>query len=163
MNHKKALILLAFSLCLNVGFLVATLVGRVPSETRELKHPFRAYARHMELLKELHLPEESLKQATALLDTLMEQRTALIVKKLDHKLETLALLEKNPTLPREELDRRHLEEERIQKAVSALGFDYGFNMRQLLPPDKMAVIYANSAELIRPHRDRMAAWKKAAR
>jgi len=162
MSRKTTLLLLAFSLCLNAGFLVATLARHAPSENQELKHPFRAYTRHLELLRELDLPEETLQQAMELLDTFMEKRTALIVKKLDHKLETLDQLEKTPTLSREEFKRRHAEEERIEKIISTLDFDYTISLRRLLPPDKMALMYANAAELIRPHRERIAAWKKAA-
>ncbi|SCX76620.1 hypothetical protein [Desulfoluna spongiiphila] len=162
MSRKKILVLLAFSLCLNAGFLAATLARHTPSTEKELKHPFRAYTRHMELLRELDLPEETLQQATELLDTFMEQRTALIVKKLDHKLKTLDLLEKNPALSREEFKQCHAEEERIEQIISTLDFEYTLSMRGLLPPDKMALMYAHAAELIRPHRERMAAWKKAA-
>lgn len=162
MNRRIILLLLAFSLCLNAGFLVAAFVWSPSSEHGEAKHPFRAYSRHLELLKGLDLPEATLRQATDLLETFMEKRTRLIVKKLDHKLETLARLEKNPALSRADLKTFHAEEERIEADISALDFEYSLSMRRLLPPDKMAMMYANAAELIRPHRERMAAWKKTA-
>ncbi|BCS94412.1 hypothetical protein DSLASN_00440 [Desulfoluna limicola] len=162
MTQKKILILLAFSLCLNAGFLVTALVGHGPAEKEGKKHPPRAYSRHMELLKGLELKESTFQQAKELLDTFMEQRTTLIVKKLDHKLETIALLEKNPLLPRKDLEARHLEEKRIEEEISALGMDHTLDMRQILPPEKMALLYANAGKLIRGHRDRMVHWKDTA-
>lgn len=161
MTQKKILILLAFSLCLNAGFLITALRGHGPSEKVDKKHQFRAYSRHMELLKGLELKEPTFQQAKELLDTFMEQRTTLIVKKLDHKIETIALLEKNPLLPRKELEARHQEEERIEEEISALGMDHTLDMRRILPPDKMALLYSNAGKLIRGHRDKMAHWKDA--
>ncbi|WP_300672484.1 hypothetical protein [Desulfoluna sp.] len=161
MTRKRNLILLAFSLCLNAGFLIATLVGHTPSEHQAPRHPIRAYSLHMSLLKNLDLPDEVFQQATDLLEVFMDQRAALIVKKLDFKLETLALLEKNPAMSRKELETRHLKEERIGKALTTLDFDYTFNMRHILPPDKMTLMYANAGELVRRHRDKIADLKKA--
>lgn len=162
MTQKKILILLAFSLCLNAGFLITALVGHGPAEKVEKKQLFRAHSRHMELLKGLELSDTTFQQAKGLLDTFMEQRASLIVRKLDHKLETIALLEKNPRLPRKALEERHLEEKRIEEAISTLGINHTLNMRQVLPPDKMALLYTNAGKLIRSHRDRMVQWKDAA-
>ena len=162
MTQKKIFILLAFSLCLNAGFLMTALVGHGPAEKVEKKHPLRAYSHHMDLLKGLQLSDATFQTAKDLLDTFMEQRTTLIVKKLDHKLETLALLEENPLLSRKELKARHLREDRIEEEISALGIDYTLNMRQILPPDKLALLYINAGNLIRGHRDRMVHWINAA-
>jgi len=162
MTQKKILILLAFSLCLNAGFLITALVGHGPAEKEGKKHPPRAYSRHMELLEGLELKEATFQQAKELLDTFMEHRTTLLVKKLDHKLETMALLEKNPLLPRQELEARHLEEERIEEEIFALDIAHTLDMRQIMPPDKMALLYTNAGKLIRGHRDRMIHWKNAA-
>lgn len=161
MTHKKLLTLLAFSICLNAGFLITALVGHGPAEKIEQRHPIRAYSRHIHLLKGLELPDRTFQEAKDLLDTFIEQRTALIVKKLDYKLETLALLEKNPLLSRKELEERHLKEERIEKEISALGIDYTLNIRQILPPDKMTLMFTNAWKLVRGHRDKIAHWKDA--
>ena len=158
MTQKRIFILLAFSLCLNAGFLITALVGHGPAEKVAKKQPFRAYSRHMDLLKGLELEESTFQEAKGLLDIFMEQRTALIVKKLDHKLENIALLEENPLLSRAELEARHLKEDRFEDEISALGIDYTINMRQVLPPDKMALLYTNAGKLIRGYRDRIAHW-----
>lgn len=162
MSRKKLLLLLAFSVCLNAGFLIATLVGLAPAGKPGAPPPHRAYSRHLELLNGLDIPDGVRQQATTLLDTFMAQRTALIVQKLDHKLESLALLEKNPALSRGELEARHIGEEQIEEAISALDFDYTLKMRQILPPDQLAVMYANAADMLRPHRDRVAHRQPAA-
>jgi hypothetical protein len=156
MIQKKTLTLLAFSLCLNAGFIMIALMGHWPAEKG---HPIRAYALHMTLLKELELPDKTFQEAHHLLDTFIEKRTALIVKKLDHKLETFALLEADPLLSKQELEARHQSEERIEEEISALGIDYTLNMRQILPPAKMTLMFANAGKLIQGHRDRIAHWK----
>lgn len=162
MTLKKALLLLAFSLCLNAGFLITALVGHRTADEALQPPPFRAHARHMELLEGLDLPEETLAQAKSLLNSFMEERSALIVRKLDDRLETLALLAKNPELSKAELEAYHRDEARIEAAISALDIEYTLSMREILPPDKMRQLYLNSGELIRSHRDQIAHWKDRA-
>ena len=151
MTQKKILILLAFSLCLNVGFLSTTLVSHRITEP----HGGYRYARHMELLQGLDLDDATFNDAKKHLDAFMKKRGGLIAKKLAFKLETLAMLEKNPLLPREILEVRRLKERQLEETLSKLGIDHTLDMRKVLPPDKMALLYINAGELIRSHRDRI--------
>ena len=155
MTQKKILILLAFSICLNVGFLSTTLVSHRIADP----HGGHRYARHIELLRGLNLEEATFNDAKKHLDAFMKKRGELIAKKLELKLETLAMLEKEPMLPREVLESRRLKERQLEEALSTLGIDHSLDMRKVLPPDKMTLLYINAGKLIRAHRDRIVQLK----
>ncbi len=160
MSQKKTVILLIFSLCLNLGCLITALLGYRPTPLHGQRYPAAALSRHIELLKGLDLPPETFQRAKEYLDAFMDKRADLIAEKLSLKIETIAMLRDTPLMSRKELEARYQKEADINGVISELGIEYTLSMRGLLPPDKLKKLYINAEALIQAHREKIIQLKK---
>ena len=150
-TQKRLLILLVFSLCLNVGFLISLLFHPSPSAKERYHHPWTNSA----LLKDADLPQEHYEKALVLLDETSKARRNIRIQKLDNKIRILNELQKNPMVPLSTVQKYIDEDRPFEQRIDEINHRVITRLRELLTEEELSRFFGNASAAMTDIRNRM--------
>ena len=150
-TQKRILILLAFSLCVNVGFLISLLFHPNPSVKERYHHPWT----NSLLLKDAGLPQERYEKALVLLDETSKARRAIRLQKLENKIRILSELQKDPMVPLSTIQKYIDEDRPFEQRIDEMNHRVITQLRELLTKEELSRFFGNASEAMTDIRDRM--------